>query len=230
MSYRCVVASQAGFIQQLAVGYVSNGYYFYVTGVIPFNKSPAKADAKILAAYDIAVSKWTRARRKRAGQANVQFLRHGRFYVIIATHGVHPFFAAEAKRIRDIRKTPILFNGYSISCRRERGGGEYHASVRINRDTMRELKWKLVGNATKADLLNLYRAFQTLPFEPYAPVRIQLLGLLRVVNRARAVAGLELLPRTALRLRRSPVRPFGDEEIEKSDVLFSASKATDSDE
>ncbi len=230
MSYRCVAASQAGFIQQLAVGYVSNGYYFYVTGTIPSHKPPAKADAKILAAYDIGISKWTRSRRKQAGQANVQFLRHGRFYVIIATDGVHPFFTAEAKCIRDIRKTPILFNGYSIGCRRERGGGEYHASVRINRDTMRELKRKLVSNATQANIEDLYHTFQTLPFEPYAPVRIQLLVLLKAVNRARAVAGLEQLPKTALRLRRSPVRPFGEEEIETSDVPFAASNATASDE
>lgn len=230
MSYRCVATSRAGFIQQLAVGYISNGYYFFVAGVIPSRKSPERVDAKILAAYDIAVSKWTRSRRKRAGQANVQYLRHGRFYVIIATDGVHPFFAAEAKCVRDVRKTPILFMGYSIGCRRERGGGEYHASVRINRDTMRELKRKLVGNATKADFHSLYRTFQTLPFEPYAPVRIQLLVLLKAVNRARAVAGLEQLPKTALRLRRSPVRPFEGAEIETSDVPFSASKATEPDE
>jgi len=227
MSYQCVATSRAGFIQQLAVGYVTNGYYFYVTGVIPSNKPVAKADCKILAAYDIAVSKWTRARRKRAGQANVQYLRHGRFYVIIATHGVHAFFAAEAKRVRDIRRTPILFMGYSIGCRREHGGGEYHASVRINRDTMHELKHKLVGNATQADWCNLYRAFQTLPFEPYAPVRNQLRGLLRAVNRARAIAGLELLPRTTLRLQRSPVRPFEAEGSEKLPVRFSPADATE---
>ena len=103
MSYRCVATSQAGFIQQLAVGYISNGYYFYVAGVIPSEKSAARVDAKILAAYDIAISKWTRARRKKAGQANVQYLRYGRFYVIIATHGAHPFFSAEAKRVRRCR-------------------------------------------------------------------------------------------------------------------------------
>jgi hypothetical protein len=227
MSYRCVATSRAGFIQQLAVGYISNGYYFYVAGVIPSEKSAARVDAKILAAYDIAISKWTRSRRKVAGQANVQYLRHGRFYVIIATNGVHPFFEAEAKTLRDIRKTPILFMGYSIGCRRERGRGEYHASVRINRDTIHELKHKLVGNATKADFRNLYRAFQTLPFEPYAPVRIQLCSLLRAVNRARAVAGLELLPQSALRLTRSPVRPFEPEGLEESAVLFRLPTTTD---
>jgi hypothetical protein len=222
MSYRCVATSRAGFIQQLAVGYISNGYYFYVAGVIPSEKSAARVDAKILAAYDIAISKWTRARRKRAGQANVQYLRHGRFYVIIATHGVHPFFSAEAKRIRDVRKTPILFENYSIGCRRERGGGAYHASVRINRDHLRELKAKFIHCSTRAEL---FRAFQTLPFEPYAPVRNQFRELLRAVNRCRAVAGLERLPNHALRLNRSPVLPFDDSE--KSSVPFSAPATTE---
>lgn len=226
MAYRCVAASQAGFIQQLAVGYISNGYYFYVSGMIPSNKSAARVDAKILAAYDISISKWTRARRKRAGQANVQYLRYGRFYVLIATHGVHPFFSAEAKRLRDIRKTPIFFMGHSIGCRRERGGGAFHASVRINRDTMRELKHKLVGNATKGSIRELYRVFQSLPFEPYAPVRNQFRTLLRAVNRARALAGLETLPRTSLRLQRSPVLPFAGDECEESRSFFCQSSAT----
>ena len=227
MSYRCVATSVAGFIQQLAVGYISNGYYFYVAGMLPSKKSATRTDCKILAAYDIAVSKWTRARRKRAGQANVQYLRHGRFYVLIATHGVHPFFAAEAKRLRDIRKTPILFMGYSIGCRRERGGGAYHASVRINRDYFFELKRKFIRAAACFSHAELCQAFHSLLFEPYAPVQNQLLGLLRAVNRCRAVAGLERVPLQALRLRRSPVRPFQRCDSEKSCVLFSTLPATD---
>jgi hypothetical protein len=227
MSYRCVATSRAGFIQQLAVGYISNGYYFYVAGVIPSEKSAARVDAKILAAYDIAISKWTRARRKRAGQANVQYLRHGRFYVIIATHGLHPFFSAEAKRVRDVRKTPILFENYSIGCRRERGGGAYHASVRINRDHLRELKAKFIHCSTRAGMAELFRAFQTLPFEAYAPVRNQLRELLRAVNRSRAVAGLEKVPTHALRLRRSPVRPFDCENIVDYSVTPSMQPTTD---
>ncbi len=225
MSYRCVATSVAGFVQQLAVGYISNGYYFYVAGVIPSNKPATKVDRKILIAYDIAISKWTRARRKRAGQANVQYLRHGRFYVIIATHGVHPFFSAEATRLRDVRKTPILFENYSIGCRRERGGGAYHASVRINRDHLRELKAKFIHFSTRAGVPELFRAFQTLPFEPYAPVRNQLREMLRAVNRSRAVAGLERLPNHALRLNRSPVLPFDDSE--RLSVPFSTPATTE---
>ena len=46
MAYRCVATSVAGFIQQLAVGYVARGYYFYVTGRIPDHKDPAHTDAE----------------------------------------------------------------------------------------------------------------------------------------------------------------------------------------
>jgi hypothetical protein len=185
MAYRCVAVSVAGFVQQLAVGYVSNGYYFYVSGVLPPHKDPLQTDSKILADYDIAVSRWTRARRKKAGQASVQYLRCGRFFVIIATHGSHPFFAAEAKRLRDIRKTPVYFMGYSIGCRRERGGGAYHASVRVNEEYLCELKEKFLRLATRATFAELCREFQSLPFEPYAPVGNQLCSLLRAVNRCR---------------------------------------------
>ncbi len=230
MSYRCVATSVAGFIQQLAVGYISHGYYFYVAGVIPCQKPPAKTDCKILAAYDIAISKWTRARRKKAGQANVQYLRYGRFYVIIATHGVHPFFLAEAKRVRDVRKIPVLFMRYSIGCRRGRGGGAYHASVRINGEYLKELKGKFVARALRSTVPELCSQFRALQFEPYAPVRNQLRLLLRAVNRTRAVAGLEPVPREALRMRRSPVRPFEGESLEDAFVRSVALCTTEEDE
>ena len=87
MAYRCVATSVAGFVQQLAVGYVARGYYFYVTGRIPEHKDPVHTDEKIIAQYGIGVSKWVRARRKRQGLANVHYLRYGTFFVIIASHG-----------------------------------------------------------------------------------------------------------------------------------------------
>ena len=48
-----------------------------------------------------------------------------------------------------------------------------------------------------------------MPFEPYAPVRKQLLGLLRLVNARRQAAGYANIPPTVLRLRRRIVKPFG---------------------
>lgn len=209
MLYRCVATSIAGFVQQLAVGYVTNGYYFYVTGRIPSTKDPLKTDEKIILQYGIAVSKWTRARRKAAGKAKVQYLRFDRFYAILATHGEHPFFAAEAKQIRDIRKHPLHFMGYSIGCRRGHHDRRLHASVRIHRNRFQELKARLELLAVHGSVEELWDELRAVPFEPYAPVLDQMRIILRAVNRHRKLAGWELVPFTALRLRRVPIKPFG---------------------
>ena len=209
MGYRCVATSVAGFVQQLAVAYVANGYWFYVKGWIPDTKDPAKTDAKIIAQYNLDVSKWTRARQKKAGQASVQYLRHGRFYVIVATHGEHPFFAAEGKQIRDLRRSPLHFHGYSIGCRKGRDG-QWHASVRIARERFVELKTHFAHLALQRSVEALVGELRRLAFEPYAPVRDQLRGLVRLVNRRRHAAGLELLPQDTVFRRRRPVRPFAD--------------------
>ncbi|SPE61808.1 conserved hypothetical protein [Verrucomicrobia bacterium] len=218
MSYRCVATSVAGFVQQLAVGYIANGHYFYVSGLIPPHKDPVKTDGKILNAYHIDVSKWTRFRRKREGWAGVQYLRYRHFYVIIATHGLHPPFAAEAERLVDIRRCPLQFMGYSIGCRRARGGGEYHASVRISNERYTELKSQFESVVLNRTVEELVSDFRHLRYEPYAPVRVQLFALLRQVNRRRKVAGLEQVPSSALRSGRSPVRPF--DELEMEDKLI----------
>ena len=208
MAYRCVATSVAGFLQQLAVAYVAHGYWFYVAGRVPDRKDPAGVDAKLIERYGIAISKWTRARRQRAGQAKVQYLRYDRFFVILATHGAHPFFTAEAKRIRDLRRQPLHFLGYAIGCRKGRDGRRWHPSVRIERGRFRELKARFTREAVQRSVEELCRELGTLGYEPYAPVRDQLRGLLRAINHRRQAAGLELVPRLALRLHRSPVRPF----------------------
>jgi len=208
MVYRYVATSVAGFIQQLAVAYVTHGYYFYVTGAIPEHKDPFKTDEKLIKQYGVGVSKWTRSRRKKDGQANVHYLRHERFYILIASHGDNPFFAAESKRLKDVRKWPVQFMGYSIGCRRERGGGQYHASVRIDRDRFRDLKAEFQRVALERSVEELTADFLTLPFEPYAPVRDQLGVLVRAVNERRKLAGLEPISFQAVRIRRATVLPF----------------------
>ena len=209
MAYRCVATSVAGFVQQLAVAYVANGYWFYVTGRVPDHKDPATVDAKIIQRYGIAISKWTRTRRKKVGQANLQYLRYDRFFVIMATHGQHPFFAAEAKRIRDIRRQPLRFGGYAIGCRKGRDGRRWHPSVRIERGVFRALKARFTQMAVHRSVEELCRELRALDFEPYAPIRDQLFGILRAVNRPRHTAALESVPVTTLRRRRAPVKPFG---------------------
>ena len=56
MAYRCEAPTIAGFVQQLAVSYVANGYWFYVTGVIPEEKDPRRVDEKLISKYELAIS------------------------------------------------------------------------------------------------------------------------------------------------------------------------------
>ena len=207
--YQCVAKTAAGFVQQLAVCYVGRGYHFYVTGVIPEHKDPVKTDHRILERYGIGISKWTRSRNRRDGRSSLQYLRHGRFFVLVATHGEHAFFAAEGTAIRDFRRHPLHFNGYAISSRPARGGGPLHPSVRISVERMRELKAHFARIATYWSVEEIEWAFRLLPFEPYAPVRDQFRQLLRIVNRRRKVAALDLVPGEVTRRLRKPQKPFG---------------------
>ena len=202
MQYRCEATSLAGFIQQLAVAYLPHGYWFCVTGEVPPGKDPAAVDRKLMERYGIARSRWARARRKRAGGANLQYLRHERFFVLLATHGHHRFFEDERANIVDLRRTPLRLAGYAVSFR------QGHAHVRLDLEHYRELKAYFLDRATHRSAATLADELRTLPFEPYAPVRRQLFIILRAVNLARKAAGFQPVPWTALRLRRRIVRPF----------------------
>lgn len=191
-----------GFVQQLAVAYLGNGYWFYVVGEIPEGKDPQKVDHKLLTRYEIDLSKWERARRKRAGLANLQYLRFGRLFVLLATHGTHAFFADEASSIRDARHTPIRFHGYSISYRNG------HPHVRIEQEEYKRLKAYFVDLAPHRSAEGLGRELARVAFEPYAPVRRQLLAVLRAINRERKRAGFEPVPKSCFRFVRRVCRPF----------------------
>src|SRR5512144_1204054 len=115
--YRCEATSVAGFIQQLAVGYVRNRYVFYVMGQIREGRDPRSIDAKIIEKYEINVSKGERHRRKAAGLPNLQYLRLRRTYIILATHGRGRFFDDEGRAIRDAGRVPIKFAGYAVGYR-----------------------------------------------------------------------------------------------------------------
>ncbi len=209
-----------GFVQQLASNYLPHGYWFYVTGVIPEGKDPRDVDLKLIAKYGIDLSRQARCRRKQAGRANLHYLRHERFFIILATHGQHAFFAAEGDRIRDARKTPIQFAGYSLSVTRgqflEKANGEEYARpdtklrvrVQISRDTYRNLKGYFLDLAPRRSTEAVSAQLFNVPFEPYAPVRKQLLNLLRLINKVRNAAGAERVPQEHLRFRRQIVKPF----------------------
>jgi len=210
--YRCEAASVEGFVQQLSVGYVQHGHFFYVAGRVPEGKDARAVDLKLIERYGLNVSKWSRARAKAVGRASVRYIRHGRFFVLVSTKGGHEFFERE-RGIRDIRRHPIRYKGYSISFRRG-VDRKWHVSVRIAPDEYLRLKAYMVGLAVHRSVENLVAEFQRVPFEPYAPVRRQLFNILRAVNRLRYKAGFEAVPVSTLRLRRRIVKPFGEDSAE----------------
>jgi hypothetical protein len=209
LDYRYECGTVEGFIQQLAVSYVARGYWFYVSGIIPEGKEPLRTDEKLMTQYGVRVSKWTRARKRKAGQASVHYLRHGRFWVIVATHGEGHFFTAEGSGVRDFRKQPLVYHGYSVSSRRSRGGARRHASVRIERRQYLVLKAFFEEEAMRWSVERIGRELAALPFARYAPVRNQLFMLWRAVNRRRRQGGLETVPQGLVPWGRKPVRPFG---------------------
>lgn len=202
MKYRCVATSVDGFVQQVAVAYLTRGYWFYVTGHVPDGKDPAAVDAKLVAKYRIDVSQKERCRRKRAGLANMQYIRHERFFLLMATHGQHPFFEEEANNMRDARRIAIRYAGYSLSFRNKR------ASVRIAPDEYERIRAHLLELASRRSSERLVDEFKRIQLQPFAPVRTQLLCIWRAVNQLRRAADLDPVTVEAVPWRRAIIRPF----------------------
>lgn len=201
MRYRCEATSIEGFVQQVAVNYIGRGYLFYSTGIVPERKDPRMVDLKLIEKHGLDISKWARARRKKDGLANVQYIRHGRFFVLLATHGRHKFFEEERTTMKDVRETPLKFASYAISYKKG------HPCVRIERQTYLDLRGYFLSIALWSKP-KLEQAFWNFPFEPWAPVRRQVVTIFKRVNEQRAIAGYEKLDQSCLRLRRHVVRPF----------------------
>jgi hypothetical protein len=161
------------------------GYVFYVSGMLPPNHDATKTDAKITKEYGTGASRWVRCRRKKQGLANVIYLRHGAFFVIMATPGEHPFFQKEG-RIEDCRKRPLLVDQYSISLR------DGKVSVRIS-----TYEYKRVKNEFLAIALHpakkVEAKFRSLPWLKYTPIRKQKADIFKAVSKKRRKAGLSHL-------------------------------------
>ena len=229
MAYRCEASSVEGFVQILASNYLPHGYWFYITGRVPPGKSAEVIDAKLIGKYSIGLSRQQRARRKQQGFANLHYVRFQDFFVILATHGKHPFFESEGDRVRDIRRNPLHFHGYSLTLRRggflKKGEGEpsakpdgrHRVRVTINRKSLRNLRADLVDKAAHRTSDTLRWELWNQPFEPYAPIRKQYLKVLRRINQVRAALGYDKLPPESIRYQRRIVKPFAFNSTVNSD-------------
>lgn len=201
--YRCVATSLDGFIQQIAVAYVSRGYCYFVLGRVPKGKSAELVDQKLMRLYGVDISKWARARRKAKGLANVQYLRFEDTWVLLASQGTHEtFFRDQANALRDSRETPLRFAGYAISYRNR------HASVRLDLAQYQVLKSYFVERAKHRRRETIEAELRSLPFIPFAPIRRQILSIFRAMNKARRAAGFQELSKWCLRLAPRSVKVF----------------------
>lgn len=223
MAYQYKVTSIEGAIQLIAASYLRHGFYWYVTGCIPEGKRADVIDAKLLEKYQIDVSEWERRRRKKAGLANVHYLRVNNWFIILVSDGHHKIKqpsrdGGEKESIRDARRCPIKIGGYSVSYRRagvqETGerGEKFCAHVRIDSEKYAQLKAYFTSLATHRTAENLSHEFKTLPFARYAPIRRQLLDLARMVNNKRKPHGFDPISYSSLGLRRTPVKVYLDAE------------------
>ena len=191
--YRCEAASVRAFVQQVAVSYAGNGYLWYVEGWVPEPKDPVFVDKKLVAKYGIDISDSARWRRKKRGVANFQYIRHGRFFMLMATHGERDFFdREEGTCIRYVGKDPVCYAGYSIGYRNG------HPSVRIGKKRYAGLRARFLYLAVHRSAENLTREFTKLRFQPFYLVKSQLWRLVDEVNVARKKAGYEQLPYTVI--------------------------------
>jgi len=209
--YRCEAVSVSAFVQQVAVNYLTKGYWFYVMGEIPPGKDWIAVDRKILQSYGVGISKWSRLRKRARGETTLHYLRFRATWILLATSDGNDCVLKGRGDLKDARVTPIYFQGYSLSYR-PGTDGKHHASVRIALNTYLRLKSFLVGNATRRSEAWFLDAFWKIPFEPYAPVRRQLFNILRAVNRRRRVAGMDVVPRNAVRMHRWQTRVFAETE------------------
>jgi hypothetical protein len=120
--------------------------------------------------------------------------------------------------IRDIRRVPIRYAGYSISYKpggRKKDGSnddKWHAHVEIDREQYLGLRAWFSERALRDSAKSLAMAFSQLQIAPYAPVRRQILLILRDVNRSRKRVGKRQLEPDMLPLRRRVVRPFDNDD------------------
>lgn len=220
MEYKYEVTSITGFLQRVATHLLPKGYYFFVQGTVPEHKDPGALDAKLLAKYDVIKTEGARRWRKQQELGNVQYVRFERSWILLATHGDHPIREGEGVNIKDVRRMPIRIGDYTVTVKRGNylkklavdnkptPDGRWRVRVLIAREPYRELCAYFLSISCHCNAETLIEELFSLPYEPYAPVRKQLLKLLRLINAKRQAAGYSKLPPTCLRFKRKIVRVF----------------------
>lgn len=232
MEYKYEVTSLVGYLQRVATHLLPKGYYFFVQGVVPEGKDPTHLDAKLLAKYDVAKTEGARRWRKSQGLGNVQYVRFARSWMLLATHGDHAIREGEGTNLKDVRRVPIRIGDYSVYVTRGNyikkrlsedpptPDGRWRVRVLIAREPYRELCAYFLSIACHRRTEALADELFALPHVPYAPVRKQLLKLLRLINAKRQGAGYAKIPVTCLRFKRQIVKAFEPGPVQAASILL----------
>jgi hypothetical protein len=214
-----------GRIQRL----VSRGYYFAYVGYLKPPKEPSKLDAKMAELWKLNKPEWQRAARNRGGESSVHYVRFGRRYVLLSTHGwanqkgrrqrrrpAEPRqsgrFFHEYPGFLDLKDKGLKLFGYNIKSTWSVKEGRRKTFVSLNRKTYRLMKASLLRKATRPRYRSreaMEAVFWHLPVQWYGPVQGQMRTIVGATNRVRRRAGSSQLRITkCVRRTLRPLRPF----------------------
>jgi len=205
-NYRYIASSEAGFVQQV-VRCVSKGYCYYVFGTVGQGKSAVKIDQKLLGKFDIAKSPSARCRAKQRGEANVQYIRFENFWLMMCTakgrhHWKDEHTDAEGNPTYfDFRDKALEVGRYAIALRRDgQDKQKYRVRVALNLEAYKDLR---AFYFEKGKHWSVERLADSLRREvkgllAYRPIRVQMIELVRQINKRRRVQGFDRVPYRAL--------------------------------
>lgn len=206
---------------------VSRGYYFAYVGYLRRPKDPRQLDAKMSKLWKLNMPEWQRATRNRGGESSVHYVRFGRRYILLSTHGrakqngrqrrgrpgeprQSGRFFREYPGFLDLKDCGLKFLGYNIKSTYSVKEGRRKTFVSLNRNTYRLMKASLIRKATRPRYRSreaMEAVFWYLPIQCYGPVQLQVRMMVGAVNGALRRAGLPQLRMTkCVRKTLRPVR------------------------
>jgi len=164
MGYTYEVDSWQGLLQQL-VSYVSRGYTKYCVVTYPERKRErfTAIDSKIIGKYRADNSKDQRFRWKKKGYANFVFMRWDCQAFVLQSPGVVRDDIVYDDLFHDLKKKPIEVRvSQNMSLLVGRYGRNGGVSVKISRDTYRDIRAGLMEAASSGDKNRCVREFNKL--------------------------------------------------------------------
>ena len=222
-TYKCVATSFRAWVQQVAVSYVKRGYHQYVSMWIPEDIDAVAVDEKLIAKYNINISDSARLWRRKNNLVKVQYIRHGRFCVLLLSGGEKTVVMKPELLDKVISKYgentypggwKIRDDGHvAIDITVGEGAALKHfykeplcyggyevkfrnktGSVRIDGRYYKALQARFMHLARRADPIHIKQGFNELKLQPFGPIKSQIWKLIDQINEYRKKERLVTVP------------------------------------